>query len=264
MDDHGVGARKPFSWLNPVPLWQSRNDRVARLFGDPVNAMRVKWMELLGSPADLVIDRSAESPISFLVIGDTGEGDASQWVGVPPLQAVGRDTAFMFVCSDVIYPAGGVNDYRDRFFDPYDWYENPIYAVPGNHDWYDDGAGFMRWFCGTRERLPARTGSTLHQLLRLLRIWRRAPRVDETAEHVEDEYAAAEQEHDPQERQGLRLHHRCGVDQVEQRRCSEIADGRHDQEGKRDRGQERLIDGSVAPCPGHPHRQSGRPARSCR
>jgi hypothetical protein len=83
MDDHGAGRRKPFSWLNPVPLWQSRNDRVARLFGDPVNAMRVKWMELLGSPTNLVVDRSAESPISFLLIGDTGEGDASQWAGVP-------------------------------------------------------------------------------------------------------------------------------------------------------------------------------------
>jgi calcineurin-like phosphoesterase family protein len=179
MDDHGVGRRPPFSWLSPVPLWQSRNDRVARLFGDPVNAMRVRWMSLLGSPTDLVVDRSAESPISFLVIGDTGEGDASQWAAVPPLQAVAGDTAFMFVCSDVIYPAGGVNAYRDRFFDPYDWYANPIYAVPGNHDWYDDGEGFMRWFCGTRERLPVRVGSRRHRLLRMLGIWRRAPRVDE-------------------------------------------------------------------------------------
>jgi hypothetical protein len=177
MDEHGVGRRRPFSWLNPVPLWQSRNDRVARLFGDPVDAMRVKWMELLGSPTNLVVDRSAESPISFLVIGDTGEGDASQWVGVPPLEAVGRDTAFMFVCSDVIYPAGGVDAYRDRFFAPYGSYAGAIYAVPGNHDWYDDGEGFMRCFCGTRERLPVRTGSALHRVLRFLRIWRRAPRV---------------------------------------------------------------------------------------
>jgi Calcineurin-like phosphoesterase len=177
MDEHGVGRRPPFSWLNPVPLWQSRNDRVARLFGDPVDGMRIKWMELLGSPTDLVVDRSAESPISFLVIGDTGEGDASQWVGVRPLQAVAPDTAFMFLCSDIMYPAGGVDAYRDRFFDAYDWYENAIYAIPGNHDWYDDGEGFMRCFCGTREHLPARTGSTLHQVLRFLRIWRRAPRV---------------------------------------------------------------------------------------
>jgi hypothetical protein len=28
---------RPFSWLTLTPLWQSRNDRVARRFGDPTN-----------------------------------------------------------------------------------------------------------------------------------------------------------------------------------------------------------------------------------
>jgi hypothetical protein len=45
--------RKPFSWLNPVPLWQSRNDRIARRLGDPTNETRQRWLRQLypdGSP----------------------------------------------------------------------------------------------------------------------------------------------------------------------------------------------------------------------
>jgi hypothetical protein len=178
MDAAKVPRKGAFSWLNPKPLWQSRNDRVARLFGDPIDDLRRKWMEIL-APESRLVDRSAESPISFLVLGDTGEGDASQWVTVPPIEACAQGTAFAFICSDVIYPAGGVDDYAKRFFDLYASYEQPIYAVPGNHDWYDDGTGFMRWFCGTRERLPAGTGTLKHRILRFLGVWRRAPAADE-------------------------------------------------------------------------------------
>jgi hypothetical protein len=174
----GADKRRPFSWLSPVPLWQSRNDRVARLFGDPINDLRRAWMTLL-DPADLVVDRTDENPISFIVAGDTGEGDGSQWATVPPLQAIAPGTAFAYICSDVIYPAGGVNAYGERFFDEYHWYEQPVYAIPGNHDWYDDGEGFMRWFCGTRARLPAGAGGARHRLLRLLHVWRHPPRVNE-------------------------------------------------------------------------------------
>jgi hypothetical protein len=63
-----------------------------------------------------------------------------------------RGTAFLFLCSDVIYPAGGIGSYLAKFFEPYEDYAGPIYAVPGNHDWYDDGTGFMYWFCRARTR----------------------------------------------------------------------------------------------------------------
>jgi len=180
MEDAGAGNAPPFSWLNPRPLLVTRNDRVARLFGDPIDDLRRAWMKIL-APADLVIDRSDDNPVSFLVLGDTGEGDGSQWATVPALQAVAPGTAFAFICSDVIYPAGGVDAYAERFFDLYHWYAPPIYAVPGNHDWYDDGEAFMRWFCGARERLPAGTGSPRHRRLRRLRVWRSPGRVDEAA-----------------------------------------------------------------------------------
>ena len=68
---------KPFSWLGLKPIWESRNDRLARWLGDPTNDRRRAWMA--GAPGDLVVDHSQKERISFIVMGDTGEGDASQY-----------------------------------------------------------------------------------------------------------------------------------------------------------------------------------------
>ena len=173
---------RPFSWLSPVPLWQSRNDRLARWFGDPTNVHRRAWMESRGEGnPDLVVDYSDRESISFLVAGDTGEGDASQYAVVPPLLTQAANTAFLFVCSDVIYPAGGIGAYEEKFFRPYRDYPAPIYAVPGNHDWYDDCTGFMYWFCGVET--PPRWGRQKFSLKSLARdlLWRRPPRLREGA-----------------------------------------------------------------------------------
>src|SRR5919109_1109764 len=126
---------RPFSWMGLKPIWQSRNDRLARWLGDPTNDRRRAWMAALGANrSDLVVDYSQHERIAFLVMGDTGEGDASQYAVVPPLLAEADDTAFLFICSDVIYPAGGIASYEEKFFRPYSGYHRPIFAVPGNHD----------------------------------------------------------------------------------------------------------------------------------
>src|SRR5918998_82995 len=61
-------------------------------------------------PKDLIIDRSDLDAARFLVLGDTGEGDESQFALVPPLLGSGKDTHFMVICSDVVYPNGDVNE----------------------------------------------------------------------------------------------------------------------------------------------------------
>jgi hypothetical protein len=171
------GRSGRFSWLNPVPLWQSRNDRLVRVLGDPINERRVAWMRQLGRDgSDLVVDRRRERT-SFVVLGDTGEGDESQRAVVRALGSRAEEADFMFICSDVIYPAGGVEEYGTKFFEPYAKLEAPIYAIPGNHDWYDDGHGFMRWLCGAEEPPPPNPGFSPKGLLRRL-LWRRAPRPD--------------------------------------------------------------------------------------
>lgn len=171
---------RPFSWINPVPLWQSRNQNLVRLFGDPTNDERRLWMKMQREagelPEDLILaDHADLEEVSFIVVGDTGEGDASQYAVVKPLLARGRDTDFMVVCSDVIYPAGDAEDYDARFYRPYEDYPRPIYALPGNHDWYDGLVGFMHHLCGAEvSSLPAAEGrpSSLKERLRRL-LWRR-------------------------------------------------------------------------------------------
>jgi calcineurin-like phosphoesterase family protein len=164
-----TGHEKPFSWLGLAPIWESRNDRLARWLGDPTNDRRRAWMEELGAGGDdLVVDYSQKERMSFVVMGDTGEGDASQYAVVPPLLNEAAGTEFLFICSDVIYPAGGIGAYNDRFYRPYAGYPGPIYAVPGNHDWYDDLAGFMFHFCGLEHRPPVRAESVRGWLRNLL------------------------------------------------------------------------------------------------
>ncbi|MFL5914891.1 MAG: metallophosphoesterase family protein [Gaiellaceae bacterium] len=173
----------PFSWVNPVPLWRSRNDKLARLLGDPVNDLRREWIEQLGgSQQNFTVESYADrDKVSAIILGDTGEGDGSQYAVVPGLLRESAGSDFMFIISDIIYPAGGIDEYENKFYRPYKDYPQPIYAIPGNHDWYDDLTGFMFHFCGLRRAargLPGSPGwkSALRRLL-----WRRAPKGHEKA-----------------------------------------------------------------------------------
>ncbi|MEV5440691.1 metallophosphoesterase [Streptomyces sp. NPDC052682] len=176
------------SWLNPRILWAARNGVLACWFGDPTGRTRARWVarqEAAGAPADKVIRRADPDRFSFLVIGDTGEGDDPQYAVVPGLLTVGQDTAFAVLASDVIYPVGSADDYGPKFFRPYRDYRAPIYAIPGNHDWYEDLGGFMRVFCDDAPPLPPepRPRPLTRAWLRS-RLWHR-PRPDDGAHLAE-------------------------------------------------------------------------------
>ncbi|KUO05641.1 metallophosphoesterase family protein [Streptomyces caeruleatus] len=138
------------SWLDPRMLWAARNGVLASWFGDPTGRTRNRWVAqraAAGAPADKVIRRDDPDRFSFLVIGDTGEGDDPQYAVVPGFLKTGQDTRFAILASDVIYPVGSADDYGSKFFRPYQEYRAPVYAIPGNHDWYEDLGAFMRVFC---------------------------------------------------------------------------------------------------------------------
>jgi hypothetical protein len=88
------------------------------------------------------------SDFSFIVIGDTGEGDASQLALKHQLTLLGHEPRikFLVLSSDVIYPSGEMKDYEAKFFLPFMGFPKPIYAIPGNHDWYDALEGFSATF----------------------------------------------------------------------------------------------------------------------
>lgn len=170
------------SWLDPRMLWAARNGVLASWFGDPTGRTRSRWAAqraAAGAPADKVIRRDDPDRFSFMVIGDTGEGDAPQYAVVPGFLKVSQDTRFTVLASDVIYPVGSADDYGTKFFRPYQDYRAPIYAIPGNHDWYEDLGGFMRVFCDDAPPLapePAPRPLTRAWLRSLL--WHRPRRID--------------------------------------------------------------------------------------
>ena len=150
-----------FTWISPGPLLASVNDKIVKgLDADIVNDRRARWVaearDRNRSSGDLTIQPADGDELSFLVIGDPGEQDASQYATVAPIEAVGADTDFAVIASDVIYPAGDVNQYIDGFYLPYHDYRQPIYAIPGNHDWYDGLNGFMFHFCGAQPLAPVK------------------------------------------------------------------------------------------------------------
>ncbi|HET9706604.1 MAG TPA: DUF308 domain-containing protein [Vicinamibacterales bacterium] len=81
---------------------------------------------------------------SFLVIGDPGEGDPSQHaLRDQVLLAARRETVkFVVIASDVVYPTGAMKDYEANFYLPLKGVEKPVYAIPGNHDWFNALDGF--------------------------------------------------------------------------------------------------------------------------
>ncbi|WP_204017173.1 metallophosphoesterase family protein [Sphaerimonospora thailandensis] len=173
-----------FTWLRPTTLWRSRNEILARWLGDPSPQVRRRWVagqRERGADPGFRVPVAAGEEFSFLVLGDTGEGDASQYAVVPGMLKIGRGTSFAIIASDVIYPTGSGNEYCDKFFRPYKDYPAPIYAVPGNHDWYDGLGGFMRVFCDTPPLAPRRQGfrPSLSGLRGLL--WKKPDPIDETA-----------------------------------------------------------------------------------
>ena len=89
-------------------------------------------------------DGVSEGDFSFLVIGDPGEGDQSQHaLRDQVLLAAGRDPVkFLVIASDVVYPLGAMKDYEANFYLPLKGIAKPIYAIPGNHDWFNALDGF--------------------------------------------------------------------------------------------------------------------------
>lgn len=173
---------RPLSWKAPRTLLAARNEILAKL-SDPGDDQRRAWVAArvrAGVPAHLIVDRRDLEAPSFVVLGDTGEGDRSQFAVVPPLEAMAEGTDFLVICGDVVYPAGDVNEYVGKFHEPYGSQPRPIYAVPGNHDWDDGGLeGFMLHLCGA-EAAPPEVARAVPRWLRAT-LWRRPRRASATA-----------------------------------------------------------------------------------
>jgi uncharacterized membrane protein HdeD (DUF308 family) len=139
-----------------VDTWRANMiDAVTRTYGGGDELFRIE-------PAGV----SGNGDFSFLVIGDPGEGDASQYSLASRYIRLGQndDVKFLVVSSDVIYPAGAIEDYEAKFYLPLQGFAKPVYAIPGNHDWFDALEGFNANFLepkAARAAIEARVDADL-------------------------------------------------------------------------------------------------------
>lgn len=166
-----------FTWGNPLNWFRSYRHLTAFIW-DTTDQKRAQWAERqaarAGSEEYSFQPGGLPDEFSFIVMGDTGEGDSSQIVLVDKFLKEGSDTSFSVIASDVIYPSGRSHQYREKFYVPYRNYHQDIYAVPGNHDWYDELVGFMIHFCdNTFHRLETRRPTVDLGKLEMLRVIRR-------------------------------------------------------------------------------------------
>ena len=130
-------------------MWDSWAEERTDVWRAAMTAATAAGERAAGRAADFAVSPpGTEGDFAFVVIGDTGEGDASQHVlRRSLLQASGQpEVKFVIVSSDVIYPSGQMKDYEPRFWLPFMGVEKPVYAIPGNHDWYDALEGFVATF----------------------------------------------------------------------------------------------------------------------
>jgi Icc-related predicted phosphoesterase len=112
-------------------------------------------------PAASYADIVAKNKLTFHVNGDMGgiNYDVPQMLVAKGMEQDFRDAAvpsdnpsFLYVLGDCVYFNGEVKEYYSQFYQPYEFYNAPIFAVPGNHDGENlDGDqsldGFVRNFC---------------------------------------------------------------------------------------------------------------------
>jgi hypothetical protein len=115
---------------------------------------------------EIAHDYSSQKEIWFDYIGDTGDGWDSTYtmarlLAEPGLKLGGEETPqgqVLILGGDQVYPAAKREEYNDRFIGPYksalpcarNGQAPDMFAVPGNHDWYDGLTSFLRLFCQGR------------------------------------------------------------------------------------------------------------------
>jgi hypothetical protein len=164
MDELGFRRARMFSWLSPPGLLQT----ASRAIISGVFARFADKREMEAAlPITRLPDYSSEDEIWVDFVADIGDGFNSTY-SVARLMAKedlplhdGEDThrtrrgQVLVLGGDQVYPTADESAYSDKFMGPYraalPWTApgaSPrLFAIPGNHDWYDGLTAFMRLLC---------------------------------------------------------------------------------------------------------------------
>jgi len=78
-----------------------------------------------------------------------------------------RHGEVLIMGGDQCYPQATREDYKKRLLLPFDWAfsvrdpDRKLFAIPGNHDWYDGLNSFDSLFCSSRDRLSEAKGNVI-------------------------------------------------------------------------------------------------------
>lgn len=159
----GFVREAPTRWLDPALLVRSGvQSVVSSAFGR--FADRRETQAAIEQPVFTELADRDELWIDLLA--DTGDGWPATmtmaWLaGRPELRPEGEDTALpradvLLLGGDLVYPAASREAYEHRLVGPFagalSWADPApyLFAIPGNHDWYDGLVAFSRRFCQQR------------------------------------------------------------------------------------------------------------------
>ncbi|MGY2850680.1 hypothetical protein ACVIWU_008294 [Bradyrhizobium sp. USDA 4509] len=171
-------------WFNPVLLFKLLvNVVLSSIFGSYADR-RLLIAALDTTDTQKLLQRAQETrrtlqpgPDGALwldFVADLGDGFDSTYavatlLAQKELKIGGRDLPrgrALIMGGDEVYPKATANAYRYQLYWPYAWASpdarpeeaagTPLFAIPGNHDWYDGLTLFLAWFCRAK---PVRFGS---------------------------------------------------------------------------------------------------------
>ncbi len=161
-DDNELGFAKaaPVRWLSPTMLVNTAGQVVlSDVFGQYLDKRDLQ----VSLPCDIYDERGDGSEVWFDFVADLGDGFNATYT-MAYLLAQGHlvvDGAalprgrFLMMGGDEIYPTPSESRYESKTKGPYeaamplpptDSPRPTLYALPGNHDWYDGLTSFMRRF----------------------------------------------------------------------------------------------------------------------
>jgi len=162
----GFTPRPMVRWLDPVQLADTGKKAVlSQLFATYADQREV---QVALAPEAEYYDYSdaGDGDFWFDYIADVGDGfdptyGMAHLLAAPALTVDNVETRrgrFVILGGDEVYPTASRDEYRDRLAGPYAAalpYAPPpdaphLYAIPGNHDWYDGLTSFTRQFCQQR------------------------------------------------------------------------------------------------------------------
>ncbi len=159
-DQIGFVPRRKLRWLSPglllrTGLQAASSEKLAEF---------IDRRESQAVLAPTTVDLSGTDELWLDYVADCGDGfDAATTVASllarAELTVSGHRTragSVLVMGGDQAYPYASMQEYRDRLVGPYrsmlPWTSQPrrLFAIPGNHDWYDGLSSFLKQFCQGR------------------------------------------------------------------------------------------------------------------